>query len=141
MSLNKHIATLLSALILFSGIGLAVNVHYCRDEISSVALTYKVQEACDSAALPVNKKACCGNKRESHKKCCKDDVIKLNKHTDNLIVKSLQLDLAAFCPSAVQSFEAGMLYEAVANRQVPAAYASPHAPPLYKLYCRLIFYA
>lgn len=141
MSLNKHIATLLSALILFSGIGLAVNVHYCRDEISSVALTYKVQEVCDSAVLPVNKKACCGNKKENHKKCCKDDVIKLNKHTDNLIVKSLQLDLAAFCHVAVQNFETSAPHEAIASRQVPATYASVHAPPLYKLYCRLIFYA
>lgn len=138
MNFKKHIAALLSALILFSGIGLAINVHYCGGKVSSVGLTYKVQELCGVAS---KKKSCCGSETSTHKKCCKDSLIKINKHGENVIVKSLHLDLAAFAFAPAQSFLLTGQTDAVQSKQLPAFYASPNAPPLYKLYCQLVYYA
>lgn len=138
MNFKKHIATLLSALILFSGIGLAINVHYCGGKVSSVGLTYKIQELCGVAT---KKKSCCGSETSTHKKCCKDSLIKINKHGENVLVKSLHLDLAAFAFVPAECFAFSAQTEAIYARQLPAVHADPHAPPLYKLYCQLVYYA
>ncbi len=138
MNFKKHIAALLSSLILFSGIGLAINVHYCGGKVSSVEFTYKVQELCGVAS---KKKSCCGSETSMHKKCCKDSLIKITKHGENVLVKSTHLDLAAFVFSPAGSFSFSEQTQAIYTRQLPAIHVNPHAPPLYKLYCQLVYYA
>jgi hypothetical protein len=150
MKLNRHISILLAVLILGSNIGLAFNVHYCKGEISSVSLAYKQQEPCnphhesnhDDDKHDADKKACCAAKAENHKECCKDDVVKLqDKNEGKLIVKSLQLDLGAFC--AAEEWKPVQFYYTaqVAQKDAPSFYCESHAPPLFKLYCRYILYA
>jgi len=140
MKLNKHINILLAFLILASNIGLALNVHYCEGKVSSVSFAYRLDEPCnDHHAAP--EKSCCAGVTESHDSCCKNDVVKLQDKTDNIIVKSLQLDLAAFCQlnewKPVYFFQQAP----VVVKQTPAFYCEANAPPLFKLYCRYILYA
>lgn len=142
MKLKKHISTLLSALILFSNIGLMLNVHYCHGTVSSVSVTYKTKDACE---LPVKKKqskGCCAVAEKSHKNCCKDDVVKLQDTTDKTVVKSLQLDLAAFyLAEAYKTARITWVAQAAVQKNNPAFYVETNAPPRYKLYCQYVFYA
>lgn len=142
MKINRHISILLTFLILASNMGMALNVHYCEGEVSSVSLAYKQEESCGSQHKETAD-SCCAAIAENHKSCCENDLVKLHDDhsTDNIIVKSLQLDLVAFYianewkPSRF-SAEAPLL-----TLQNPSFYCESHAPPLFKLYCQYIFYA
>ncbi len=147
MKINRHISILLSLLILVSNIGLALNVHYCMGQVSAVTLAYKLQEPCNDHHTHGHekhepKKACCSAKADEHKSCCDDDVVKLqDKSEGKVIVKSLQLDLGSFC--AINEWKPVQFYElAEADaQQILSFYCEANAPPLFKLYCRYIFYA
>lgn len=140
MKLNRHISILLAMLILVSNVGLAFNVHYCHGEVSSVSLAYKLEEPCNDHHKE-DKKSCCATAGESHKKCCDNDIVKLEDKGDNIIVKSFQLDLAAFCQ--ISEWKPVQFYDEVpvGKEQSPSFYCEANAPPLFKLYCQYIFYA
>ena len=135
MNFRKHISIVLAALILLANLGLSFVVHYCKDEIASVSFQYQEDEPCVEEA-----KSCCA-KEDSHDSCCSNKLIKVEKKTDDILVKNFQLDLeqavfstnwnpyvVTFSPIAITSNEL-------------AFYCDSHAPPLYKLYCQLVFYA
>ncbi|KGO87642.1 hypothetical protein Q765_05795 [Flavobacterium rivuli WB 3.3-2 = DSM 21788] len=134
----KHISIILTLLILFSNIGLALNVHYCHDMVSGISLTYKADH-CEKKAMP---KSCCAMASKADKKCCKSHVVKLQDKTDQVLVKSLTLDLGVFYPVAVwnplQALHTGA---PLTIKENPSFYCDSHAPPLFKLYCQYIFYA
>jgi hypothetical protein len=139
MKLKKHISLLLTILILISNIGLALNVHYCHNSVSSVTLSYKVAELCNDHKQ--EQKTCCAAAGKKHKSCCESNVVKLQDKTDNIIVKSLQLDLAPFCMAG--EWVPAQYYSIApqAKKQNPSFYCEANAPPLFKLYCQYIFYA
>jgi len=132
MNLKKHINILLAMLILVSNVGLAFNVHYCGDSVASVSLT--------SIAKEVNDKDCCGTIIEKSS-CCKDKKIKIEKKSDNSILKtfSFQLEIPIvnydWKPSV---FDMVLNFK---NFQKQHYYCDANAPPFYKLYSQYIFYA
>jgi len=140
MKLRSYISIVLTTLILFSNIGLALNVHYCHGTVSSVAFAYKTT-AC---ATPKKQepKSCCAKAAKQGKGCCKSHVVKLQDKTDSTLIKSLQLDLGSFY--ALSEWKPSALYYSevvAAKKDVPSFYCNSHAPPLFKLYCQYIFYA
>ncbi len=146
MMIRKYISTLLSVLILVSNIGLALNVHYCMGEVSSVSLAYRLQEPENEHHLhkhhEADKKACCKAINDDHKSCCDNDLVKLQDNSDGkVIVKSLQLDLGAYC--AVNEWTPVQFFANVPQlaQQQTSFYCEANAPPLFKLYCQYIFYA
>ncbi|MFP9098246.1 HYC_CC_PP family protein [Flavobacterium sp. RHBU_24] len=141
MQFKRFIGALLSALILFSNIGLALNVHYCHGSVSAVTLAYSQKDACAEKA-ETKKGACCAAPNESHKSCCKNSIVKLQDKTDTAITKSLQLDLGVFY--AVDVYHPITIFYAdapVTVKDSPSFYADSNAPPLYKLYCQYVLYA
>ncbi|WP_159800145.1 hypothetical protein [Flavobacterium sp. MK4S-17] len=141
MKPNKHIGILLAFLILFCNTGMALNVHYCHGEVSSVSFSYKLQDPCNTIHEKQEEKTCCAAAGESHKKCCDNDIVKLQDNTDNIIVKSLQLDLSAFCAATEWNPVAFYTEHAIVKKDFPSFYCESNAPPLFKLYCKYIFYA
>ncbi len=135
MNFRKHTSIVLAALILLANLGLSFAVHYCKDEIASISFQYQEDEPCVEDV-----KSCCA-KEDSHDSCCSNKLIKVEKKTDDILVKTLQLDLeptvfvADWKPNFV-AFES----ENIVSNEV-AYYCDSHAPPLYKLYCQLVFYA
>lgn len=140
MKFNRYISTLLSALLLISNLGLALNVHYCHGKISSVTFAYKIEEPCNDHHNQ-EEKSCCAAAGESHKKCCKNDLVKLQDNGDNIIVKSLQLDLGVFY--IAQQWQPSAFYYSskIVKKENPSFYCEANAPPLFKLYCQYILYA
>ena len=142
MQFKKHIGTLLSALILFSNIGLALNVHYCHGSVSGVTLSYK-EDSCGMAKAKEEKSCCAKAKVAAQKKCCKSHVVKLEDKTAKTLVKSLQLDLAAFYVAVPHNYNLQFLNGPAVKykKENPSFYADSNAPPLYKLYCQYVLYA
>ena len=135
MNFRKHISIVLASLVLLANLGLSFVVHYCKDEIASVSLQYQEDEPCVE-----NVKSCCA-KEVSHDSCCSNKLIKVEKKTDNILVKNFQLDLeqAVFSADWKPNFIA--FEPVIVTSNEIAFYCDSHAPPLYKLYCQFIFYA
>ena len=112
--------------------GLAMNVHYCGDEIASVSINTNF----DSSSSEEN---CCGSvERQSH--CCSDKVVHFEKKTDQATVFTIHMDIVdatvfeawrpiAFVPFSINENENSTDYS-----------FQSHAPPLFKLYSQYIFY-
>ena len=135
MNFRKHISIVLASLVLLANLGLSFAVHYCKDEIASVSFQYQEDEPCVEEA-----KSCCAT-ADSHDSCCSNKLIKVEKKTDDILVKTFQLDLeqAVFNADWKPNFVAFESENIVSNEV--AYYCDSHAPPLYKLYCQLVFYA
>lgn len=135
MNFRKHISIVLASLILLANLGLSFAVHYCKDEIASVSFQYQEDEPCIEDV-----KSCCA-KEDSHSSCCSNKLIKVEKKTDDILVKTFQLDLEP----AVFSVDWKPNFIAFESVEIPSNevnfYCDSHAPPLYKLYCQLVFYA
>ena len=136
MNFKKHISTVLASLLLLGNLGLSFAVHYCKDEIASVSFHYQEEEPCVEEI-----KSCCA-KENSHDTCCSNKLIKVEKKTDDIVIKSFQLD---FEPLSVLTTDWNPNFVALqpsieASNHV-AFYCDSHAPPLYELYCQLVFYA
>lgn len=131
--MKKITAILITTVILFSNLGLAFNVHYCHDKIASVSIDYSVQN---------DNSNCCCVKKDAQKKCCSDTTIKAEKKSDDILVKSFQLDLQQFVANA-QNWDFNFSKEIVSIKKndLIENYSESNSPPLYKLYCQLVLYA
>lgn len=68
-------------------------------------------------------------------------LLRLRKKNDNFLTKSLKFDLNDVVLNDISTIE--FVDEAVlfSFNENPAFYCESNAPPLYKLYCQLVFYA
>ncbi len=135
MNFRKHISIVLASLILLANLGLSFSVHYCKDEIASISFQYQKEEPC------VEKTTSCCAKATSHDSCCSNKVIKVEKKTDDILVKTFQLDLDASI--LVSNWKPHFFSNGknISHALAVDFYCDSHAPPLYELYCQLIFYA
>lgn len=127
-------------LILVSNVGLAFNVHYCGGNLAEISLDYKKSEPCVEKKVE-KENSCCANSDE-HDSCCSNDKIDLKKSiSDEVIVKSFQLDLGVFTfAEEWKPFSTTAVEEEIVKSNEPSFYCDSNAPPLYKLYCQYIFY-
>lgn len=143
-SFQKFLSLLFATLIFASQSGMAFNLHYCKGALASITFG-EVKEVCAMDMNPdMQTKSCCSKKvAASHKKCCKNSSIDLKKiASDEVIIKSIHLDLPSFVVPNIfvfQGFEEDFI---LSNKSQNYSNTNgANAPPLYKLYCKLIFYA
>jgi hypothetical protein len=141
VKIRKHISILIATLLLISNTGLAFNVHYCEGKVSSISFNYKIAEPCIDETTIVEK-SCCAQENK-HEDCCKNSKVNIEKSSsDNIIVKNIQIDLSSF--TAVEIWKTANFTfseEIIISNQSLNFYCDSHAPPFYKLYSQLIFYA
>ena len=139
MKISKCTSLFLACLILVSNVGLAFSVHYCGGKIAAITSVYGVANAIDAESVPV-KKSCCGATENEDKSCCDNKVIKVKESSDGLIKTfSFHID-SAF---TIQNWKP-IAFEPVSENissQTSDYYCDAHAPPLYRLYSQLLFYA
>lgn len=135
MQFRKSTSILLAIFILFSNLGLAFNVHYCEDKIASVSLNTIVSEPCLEDV-----KSCCAM-QSSHEECCSNKVIKAEKKHDDFWSKSFKLDFQQIFLFEKPLFLAKENLVSFSKSESPSFYCNSNAPPFYKLYCQLVFYA
>jgi hypothetical protein len=135
MKLKKHISMLLAFAVFMANIGYSFTVHYCNDTIASISLHSNFEEPCSEPVV-----SCCAVD-DSHDSCCSNKIIKLEKKNDNFLTKSLIFETnnaLLSTNSKVEFADKTLLTSCIEN---PAFYCESNAPPLYKLYCQLVFYA
>lgn len=147
---TKCTALLLAFFLMFSNIGLALNVHFCGDEkiASQVVYSKATTEVCNHEKSHYNhsqdddcslEKSCCGAS-EDHSDCCKDEFITQDNY-DVVVTKAYSFSVDAFVPLVDSySFEFIEYQENIKQDYFEYSYNS-NAPPYYKLYCSLIYYA
>ncbi|HLW63493.1 MAG TPA: hypothetical protein VKY33_08860 [Flavobacterium sp.] len=132
-------SVLLTTTLLFSNLGLAVNIHYCGSVVEKIELGYVSSMSCDEE---LEEKPCCKEKDESvEKDCCKDETIK--QKTDDVTVKVFSSQqFSEFIIPAVYDFQPLVLSEIRLPKKIEAAFhCESNAPPLYKLYQQFLLYA
>ena len=134
MLIRKSTSLLVSFLVLFSNLGLAFNVHYCHNEVSSIFVDYQFRETC------VEQQISCCTATKSHSDCCSNKIVKVEKKSDKTLVTSFQIQLD--CPVLIKSNTLSFLQtEMLLENKLSYFYCDSNAPPFYKLYCQLVFYA
>lgn len=133
MDFKRCTLILLALLLLVSNVGLAVNVHYCGDNIISLSLKPIVAQS--------NEASCCDKLVLKKDSCCKDEVVSFQKKSDVAISKAIasySYILACFNASAaVTKFVASN----VTSTEAISYFCDGNDPPLFKLYNQYIFYA
>lgn len=134
MQFRKGTSLLLAVLVLFSNLGLAFNVHYCHDVVSSISLNYQFEP------IRVQSSAACCSAVETSKSCCSDKIIKAERKSENILVKSFQIDFQNFILVSNNTPRI-FTHKSILKNNRAYYYCDANAPPFYKLYCQLVFYA
>ncbi len=149
---NKRLISIIFLItFLFSNIGWSISVHYCQGEAYYGKLNYSIQQfedSCDNKITTKNDDCCVDTfeiseegQKSDHEQCCKDDVIKVS--TSDQTIQKTYSQIFEF---VIPDYSWTDLTTPVADYSLPILealhyYIDSNAPPLYKLYCRLIFYA
>lgn len=135
MNLKKHISIVLASLILLVNLGLSFSVHYCKDKIAGVSFYHQETEPC------VEKAASCCAKNSSHEHCCSNKEVKVEKKTDEILIKSIQFHFDQVVLNVDWNSNFNTFLGVANSFSEIAYYCNANAPPLYKLFCQFILYA
>lgn len=138
MNFKKHISFFLALFLLLANSSASLVMHFCHDQIAYISLVYQDNKLVDTA----EEDSCCATAVVSEEKsCCSNEEIKVDKKIDYSILKAFQFDFTAVpfeikTPSAITPVEGNALVLKITDY-----YCDSNAPPLYKLYSQLVFYA
>ena len=138
MNFKRHISVFLALFILLVNSSASIVLYYCHDEIASIALVYQDASVMDAA----DQDSCCAaNDQSDEKSCCSDEEIKVDKKIDYSLLKGFQFNvLAVHFENKTTSF-VNKVAVLSAKKKIVDYYCDSNAPPFYKLYSQLIFYA
>ena len=138
MNLKRHISIFLALFILLVNSSASLVLHYCHDQIASISLAYQDNKVESSAK---EDSCCAADDKSDDKSCCSNQEIKVDKKIDYSILKGFQFNVLAvtFVNEIPSLFsEVDVLSS---NKKILDYYCDSNAPPFYKLYSQLIYYA
>jgi hypothetical protein len=135
MSIRKTIALFLAFFILMPNLGLALNVHYCHNEIASISIKNELVELLNPIDI-----SCCSS-TENCGKCCSNEVVELEKNKEVFFQDFSSFKSFPVVMMATVSMNLNWSYIGNIKKQVIENLCEANAPPLYKLYSQYIFYA
>lgn len=135
---RKIVSIWLVIIILFSNSGWAFSLHFCKERLASISIesiyTSENQDACVSLSTD-----CCSD-TDIHDKCCESDFFESSSSDSNIVTKVFQWQLIPFIVEKIQ-FAFDYLTASKSKKKIVGFYIDSNAPPLYCLYCQLVFYA
>ena len=139
MNLKKHLSIFLALFILLVNSSASLVLHYCNDQIAYVSLVYQNNKLIDSAS----ENSCCASDsiETEEEGCCSNEEINTENKIDYSILKDFQFDFSAvhFLIETPEFFAKTASF--YSNKKNVDYYCNSNAPPIYKLYSQLIFYA
>jgi hypothetical protein len=138
MKCKKCLLFILAFLIVISSAGIAFNVHFCEGTIVSVTTDFSQEEPCETSSLD-QKKSCC-EKEMATKKCCSDKKVSFKNKTEKINYKT-SFAFDSYLILAATNVVFDMPTNTIQNKKTDFYSFESNAPPLYKLYCNLTFYA
>jgi hypothetical protein len=138
MNLKKHISIFLALFILLVNSSASLVLHYCNDQFAYVSLVYQNNKLIDSAT---EDSCCASDSIEEEEGCCSNEEINTKNKIDYSILKDFQFDFSAvhFLNETPEFFAKTAYF--YSNKKNVDYYCNSNAPPFYKLYSQLIFYA
>lgn len=141
MHFKKSIASLFLFLMLFSNLGLAINMHYCEDVLSKVTFsTSDLRDACEHDETNADQSCCLVG--EDHEDCCTDSIV--TPDIKELVSKQHQISIDSFVAVITTScFEWNSLFPTVlgAKKEFFFYEVCSNAPPLFDLFSQRLFYS
>lgn len=146
MSFIKNIFVgFLVLIFVFFNSGLILNVHFCKGEIESVSSVFQESETCSQQVGADGQDSsiglCCSVQKKIHDSCCSDNVLlfqdtnhKITSYKDDYNIASLAVPVSVFLLSDIVVFQ-----DAIKKYNDRYSFES-NAPPLYRLYCRYIYF-
>lgn len=133
MNFRNHICITLALLLLVSNIGLAFNVHYCGDEISSISFKTSVP----SYEIEKN---CCGE-IEKKSNCCDTKVMHFQKKSETSLSQIIVQTFNFYYSNNDWKPNFKITIPNFKINSTTAYFCDANAPPYFKLYSQYIFYA
>jgi hypothetical protein len=138
MNFKRHISVFLALFILLVNSSASLVLHYCHDQIAYVSLMYQEDKIVDSAT---EDSCCASDDKTDEKSCCSNEEIKVDKKIDYSILNGFQFDFfAVHFENELPDFSKDIAVLSN-NQKTLDYYCDSNAPPFYKLYSQLIFYA
>lgn len=139
---HKYICFIMAFFLMFSNIGLAVNIHYCKEVIADISLDF-LSESKLHSLNEQDSDICCGQKKSTQEEpCCKDEVVKQKTDEKQITTNSVQFQINSFLIPEVHQIVIPESFELrIPKNTFVQFYCESNAPPLYKLYRKLIYYA
>lgn len=134
MNCKKGIGLFLALMILVSNVGWAFTMHYCGGKLASVS----IQTISNSS---YQKKSCCAPKALQKDRCCKNKKVQFEKKSDHAILKAFSFEPYVACIIPKNKITIVALPTTFFTKSITSYFCDAHAPPLFKLYQRYIFYA
>lgn len=139
MNFKKHISIFLALFILLVNSSASLVLHFCHDQIAYVSLVYQENKLVDSAS----EVSCCSSDSvdNKHDGCCSNEEISTENKIDYSTLKDFQFDffVVNFINKTPEFFSKAACF--YSNKKNVDYYCNSNAPPFYKLYSQLIFYA
>jgi hypothetical protein len=138
MNFKKQISVYLALFILLVNSSASLVLHYCNDQIAYVSLVYQNNKLIGSAS---EDSCCVSDSIEEEEGCCSNEEINTENKIDYSILKDFQVDFFAvhFLNETPEFFGKTACF--YSNKKNVAYSCNSNAPPFYKLYSKLIFYA
>lgn len=138
MDFKRHISIFLALFILLVNSSASLVLHYCDNQIASISLMYQKD---NSNASNIEDSCCVSEDKADDKSCCSNEEIKVQKKIDYSILKGFQFDVVAatfhiVTPTFFKDFSGLSI-----KKHTFDYYCNSNAPPFYKLYSQLVFYA
>jgi hypothetical protein len=136
MKFKKATSLFLAILVLFSSTHFALNIHSCHGMIAAVETIFESKTVCHPPS-ETTENSCCQNHQEK-KKCCSDETIEAS--TDDVVIENaVQFQFYFIFQNEINSYFEFQTNDILKNQL--DYYCDSNAPPLYKLYHQLVFYA
>lgn len=144
MTRKKCFSYLFLTILLFSNIGWSINTYSCQGQLQKTLFTISGKHEKSSCTTQSKENDCCSDDDPSEitkeKSCCKTEITQSNLDISSFVkAQPLQLELLEPDTSWFYTvFTNSNIIESLPT--IPAVYIDVHAPPLFKLYCKLQFY-
>jgi hypothetical protein len=138
MNFKRHISIFLALFILLVNSSASLVMHYCHDQIAYISLVYQENKIVGSET---EDSCCASDEINDDGGCCSNEEIKVDKKIDYSILKGFQFDFFVIhFENEVPAFSKDVAVLSN-NQKTLDYYCDSNAPPFYKLYSQLIFYA
>lgn len=135
--LKKTTSIIVAFFLLLSSTGMAFNIHYCKGKIAAISSVFEMEKPC-ADLQEIYPKTCCSSTID-HNDCCTDNLLETSVDDATNLNFSLDFD---WMPLILES--QGMSpfsLEILLVKNISDYTFDSNAPPLYKKYSQLIFYA
>ncbi|MDO4727784.1 MAG: hypothetical protein Q4B43_02135 [Bacteroidota bacterium] len=143
--LRQIISIVLIFVMAFIQLGFTLNTHYCGNEQISKTLLYSenLRDGCDflhKSTSTTCETSCCQNTQTNHHNCCDDEYFTADT-SYSITYNFNAFDLDFICSDIFEVKKATFFVYNPCVAKIFLHIVANNSPPLYKLFCSLLFYA